>query len=118
VVKSGNPRELIAGIHAVASGGACLSPAIAARMTGRPRDSGLSRAATARAQVQTLTERERDALALLGAGLSNARIAHRLHLVEGTVKGQVSAISPASTGPTGRRPPSSPTTPASPPVAV
>lgn len=92
LVKSGNPRELIAGVHAVAAGGAYLSPAIAARMIGRLRDIGLSRSATARARVRTLTGRERDVLALLGAGLSNAQIAHRLHLVEGTVKGHVSAI--------------------------
>jgi DNA-binding NarL/FixJ family response regulator len=92
LLKSGNPRELIAGVHAVAAGGAYLSPAIAARMIGKLRDSGLSRAATARTQVRTLTERERDVLALLGAGMSNAQIAHRLHLVEGTVKGHVSAI--------------------------
>lgn len=31
-------------------------------------------------------------LALLGAGASNAEIGARLHLVEGTVKGYVSAI--------------------------
>jgi DNA-binding NarL/FixJ family response regulator len=92
LVKSGNPRELIAGVHAVAAGGAYLSPAIAARMIGRLRDSGLGRSASARAQMRTLTERERDVLALLGAGLSNAQIAHRLNVVEGTVKGHVSAI--------------------------
>jgi DNA-binding NarL/FixJ family response regulator len=39
-----------------------------------------------------LSPREREVLALIGEGLSNAQIAQRLHLVEGTVKGYVSTI--------------------------
>ncbi|WP_248961984.1 response regulator [Sphaerisporangium perillae] len=92
LLKSGDPRELIAGVHAVAGGGAYLSPRMAARVIGRLRAGGLSRATAARARVGALTDRERDVLALLGAGLSNAQIANRLGLVEGTVKGHVSAI--------------------------
>jgi DNA-binding NarL/FixJ family response regulator len=92
LLKSGDPRELIAGVHAVARGGAYLSPKVAARVIGELRSTGLSRATTARARVGALTARERDVLALLGAGLSNAQIANRLNLVEGTIKGHVSAI--------------------------
>jgi DNA-binding NarL/FixJ family response regulator len=39
-----------------------------------------------------LTPRERDVLALVGAGRSNQEIARALHLSEGTVKAHVSAI--------------------------
>lgn len=39
-----------------------------------------------------LTPRERSVLALIGEGLSNRRIAQRLALTEGTVKGYVSAV--------------------------
>ncbi|MBE1490432.1 DNA-binding NarL/FixJ family response regulator [Plantactinospora soyae] len=92
LLKSGNPRELIAGVHAIAAGGAYLSPKVAARVIGKLRSTGLSRATTARSRVGTLTQRERDVLALLGAGLSNAQIANQLNIVEGTVKGHVSAI--------------------------
>jgi len=92
LLKSGNPRELIAGIHAVAAGGAYLSPKIAARVIGKLRSTGLSRATTARTKIGVLTQRERDVLALLGAGQSNAQIANQLNIVEGTVKGHVSAI--------------------------
>ncbi|MDF2507002.1 MAG: DNA-binding response regulator, partial [Microbacterium sp.] len=50
------------------------------------------RGAEAREAVAALTDREREVLGLLGAGASNAEIGSRLHLVEGTVKGYVSAI--------------------------
>ncbi|MGZ3144677.1 response regulator [Lentzea chajnantorensis] len=89
LLKSGDPRELIAGVHALAAGGAYLAPKVAARMITRFRG---TRTGAARARVEELTARERDVLALLGEGLSNAQIARRLDLVEGTVKGHVSAI--------------------------
>ena len=92
LLKSGDPRELLAGVHAVADGGAYLSPKVAARVIGKLRSTGLKRAVDAHAKVQQLTDRERDVLALLGAGLSNAQIAAKLYLVEGTVKGHVSTI--------------------------
>ncbi|NKE59483.1 response regulator transcription factor [Lentzea sp. PSKA42] len=89
LLKSGDPRELIAGVHALASGGAYLAPKVAARMISRFRGGRISESRT---RVEALTARERDVLALLGEGLSNAQIARRLNLVEGTVKGHVSAI--------------------------
>lgn len=42
--------------------------------------------------VDTLTEREKDILRLLGAGLPNADIAARLYLSEGTVRNYISTI--------------------------
>ncbi|GAA3427156.1 response regulator [Streptosporangium sandarakinum] len=92
LLKSGDPRELLAGIHAVAEGAACLSPRVAKRVVSALADGRMTREASARERVAALTPRERDVLALLAAGLSNARIARRLHLVEGTVKAHVSSI--------------------------
>ncbi|MBW5484977.1 response regulator [Streptomyces bambusae] len=96
LVKSGEPEELIAGVHAVADGAAYLSPKVAARVVAHlaagATGPGAGRRDAARARAEALTPRERDVLALLGGGLSNARIARRLHLAEGTVKAHVSSI--------------------------
>ncbi|MEU4514221.1 response regulator transcription factor [Nonomuraea wenchangensis] len=92
LLKSGDPRELIAGIHAVAEGAAYLAPRVAQRVIAQLSGGRMARGARARDRIETLTEREREVLALLGAGLSNAEIASRLHIVEGTVKAYVSAI--------------------------
>lgn len=96
LLKSGDPRELIAGVRAVADGAAYLSPKVAKRviaeLSSGPAGGRMSRAAVARSRIEALTDRERDVLALVGAGLSNADIARQLFLVEGTVKSYVSAI--------------------------
>ncbi|MBL1096108.1 response regulator [Streptomyces coffeae] len=92
VLKSGDPRELISGVRAVAEGGAYLSPSVARRVISHLGTGQLGRRATARARTRELTGREREVLALVGSGLSNAEIARRLHLVEGTVKAYVSQV--------------------------
>ncbi|GAA3093471.1 response regulator [Streptosporangium carneum] len=92
LLKSGNPHELINGVHAVAEGGACLSPKVAARVINSFGGERRARGDAIVRQVGVLTDREREVLALLGAGLSNADIGRRLFLVEGTVKVYVSTI--------------------------
>jgi DNA-binding NarL/FixJ family response regulator len=92
LLKSGDPRELIAGIHAVARGAAYLSPRVARSVITQLGGGRMARGAAARDRIEALTEREREVLALLGAGMSNAEIARDLHIVEGTVKAYVSAI--------------------------
>jgi DNA-binding NarL/FixJ family response regulator len=93
VLKSGDPRELIAGVRAVSGGAAYLSPEVAHRIITHLNGSDrLDRAARARTRLESLTGRERDVVGLVGAGLSNAEIAARLHVVEGTVKAHVSAV--------------------------
>ncbi|MEU6787201.1 response regulator transcription factor [Nonomuraea angiospora] len=92
LLKSGDPRELIAGIHAVADGAAYLSPRVAQRVIAHFAGGKMTKGAQARDRVGPLTDREREVLALVGAGMSNAEIARELHIVEGTVKAYVSAI--------------------------
>jgi DNA-binding NarL/FixJ family response regulator len=96
LLKSGDPRELIAGLKAVAEGAAYLSPRVAQRVIAElstgAGGGAMARAAAAKEQVAVLSPRELEVLGLVGAGLSNAEIARRLFLVEGTVKAYVSAI--------------------------
>jgi DNA-binding NarL/FixJ family response regulator len=92
LLKSGDPRELLAAVHAVAGGAAYLAPAVARRVITQLATARTGRSAEARRLVAQLTDREREVLALLGNGLSNAAIAARLFLVEGTVKAYVSSI--------------------------
>ncbi|WP_346921184.1 response regulator transcription factor [Glutamicibacter creatinolyticus] len=76
----------------MAEGAAALSPRIARRVVDRVR--GIDDAAAARAieAVSRLTVREREVLALAGAGHPNAEIAERLVLNEATVKGYMSTV--------------------------
>lgn len=92
LLKSGDPRELLAGVRAVADGAAFLSPRVAQRVIAQLSGDRVSRAAAARERITVLTDREREVLTLVGAGLSNADIAERLFVVEGTVKAYVSTI--------------------------
>ncbi|GAA2807267.1 response regulator [Kribbella solani] len=96
LLKSGDPRELIAGLKAVAEGAAYLSPRVAQRviaeLSSGAGGGAMARAAAAKEQVSALTPRELEVLGLVGAGLSNGEIARRLYLVEGTVKAYVSAV--------------------------
>ncbi|WP_329072084.1 response regulator transcription factor [Amycolatopsis sp. NBC_01480] len=92
LLKAGDPRELLAGIRAVADGAAFLSPKVAHRVISRLSGGQLSRGVAARERIEALTAREREVLTLLGGGLSNADIAARMYVVEGTVKAHVSTI--------------------------
>lgn len=93
LLKDTAPAELIRAVRAAAAGDAYLSPA-ATRHVVEQLASGreAARAEEARTRVTALSEREREVLALLGEGLSNADAGRRLHMSEATVKTYVSRI--------------------------
>ncbi|MBO0713573.1 MAG: response regulator transcription factor [Acidimicrobiales bacterium] len=90
LVKDTEPADLLAAIRVVARGDALLSPGVTRRLiadiAGRP-----GRPAAGH-QLDTLTEREREVLALVATGLTNEEIAERLHLSPLTAKTHVSRI--------------------------
>jgi DNA-binding NarL/FixJ family response regulator len=90
-VKSTPPEDLIGLVRVAADGHTVLSPSAARRLVALSAD-GRERGDDARRRISGLTERERDVLACLGEGLSNADIAARLHLAEATVKSYVSRM--------------------------
>ncbi|WP_028810677.1 response regulator transcription factor [Streptomyces flavidovirens] len=93
LLKDSAPAELIRAVRAAAAGDAYLSPG-ATRHVVEQLASGRApgRAEEARRLVTALSGRERDVLALLGEGLSNADAGKRLHMSEATVKTYVSRI--------------------------
>ncbi|MGY2127411.1 response regulator [Blastococcus sp. SYSU DS0617] len=86
------PREqLVAAVRAAVSGEALLAPALLRRLL----DDYVGRSAAApvaTAGLERLTPREDEVLRLMARGLSNAEIAARLVLGEGTVKTHVARV--------------------------
>ncbi|SHG85631.1 response regulator [Streptoalloteichus hindustanus] len=91
LVKSTPPEDLIGLVRVAADGHTVLSPSAARRLVAASTDEHTARE-RARTLVDQLTSREVEVLTCLGEGLSNARIAQRLHLSEATVKGYVSRM--------------------------
>jgi DNA-binding NarL/FixJ family response regulator len=91
MLKDSPPADLLAGVRLVAAGEALLSPAITRhlieaflqRPTETPQDG---------ASLAVLTDRERDVLALVAKGLSNAEIGGRLYISTATVKTHVARV--------------------------
>lgn len=88
LVKDTEPADLLAGIRAVAAGDALLSPRVTRRLISEFADR--SRGTATPDLLGPLTEREREVVALVGAGLNNQEIAARLFMSPATAKTHVS----------------------------
>jgi DNA-binding NarL/FixJ family response regulator len=95
LLKDVPPADLLSGIRAVASGDAVVSPSVTRRLLDTfahrlpaPDDA----VARADARLDSLTAREREVLAEIARGRSNAEIAGQLVLSEATVKTHVGRI--------------------------
>lgn len=87
--KGVEPEELVDAIRVVHRGEALLSPTATKALIGRFLDQPDDRRPPILSRLNTLTEREREVLALVGAGLSNQEIAERLVLSQHTAKTHV-----------------------------
>jgi DNA-binding NarL/FixJ family response regulator len=84
------PREdLVKALRGTLEGKVYIDPGVAGKLLNQMMPPRIQPAA---ALTSKLSEREFDILQLIAQGLSNARIAERLHLSEGTVRNNVSAI--------------------------
>ncbi|MGW5424727.1 response regulator [Streptomyces sp. NPDC003943] len=91
LLKNTDAKDLLEAVRTVARGEGLIAPAVTRRLIAEfaapsrpaPPDSAV---------LDALTPREREVLAALGAGLSNAEIAVRLEMAEATVKTHVSKV--------------------------
>lgn len=90
LVKDTEPVELIRAVRVVAAGDALLSPSVTRRLLERVAVDWKDAPDTA--QLRTLTDREREVLALVGRGLTNEEIGRELYLSPLTAKTHVSRI--------------------------
>ena len=91
LLKSVEAPRLIEAVKQVAAGEGVLAPQITRRVLTAFAASARE-PASAPAGLDELTDREREVLGCLGAGLSNAQIGTRLHIGETTVKTHVSRV--------------------------
>ncbi len=79
----GDLEVFAAAVRQVGDGGSVVDPAVVASLVGKPQPAS---------HLDTLTEREREILALMAEGASNASIGERFFLSQRTVESHVRAI--------------------------
>ncbi len=90
LVKDTEPAELIHGVRVVARGDALLAPSVTRRLIAE--FAGRVEPPAPNPRLNALTDREREVMTLVAAGLSNDEIAARLVLSPATAKTHVSRI--------------------------
>lgn len=90
LVKDTEPDELLRAVRAVGAGDALLSPGVTRRLIEEFAARSRPPAGAGEGNLDRLTEREREVMALVGLGLSNEEIARRLVVSPLTAKTHVS----------------------------
>ncbi|GAA3787546.1 response regulator transcription factor [Sphaerisporangium flaviroseum] len=93
LLKDTPPRDIVQAVRTVAAGEAMLSPSVTRQLIEHVADpAAASRRDRARAQLDRLTDRQREVAMALGRGHSNAEIGAELHMTVPTVKAHVSQL--------------------------
>ncbi|KJK53263.1 LuxR family transcriptional regulator [Lentzea aerocolonigenes] len=92
VLKESEPARLLAAINAVASGEMQFSPTVMRRLVAAYLRGDTAVAPWSAVGLDELTGREREVLRLVGTGLTNAAIAAKLTVTEGTVKTHLNRV--------------------------
>jgi DNA-binding NarL/FixJ family response regulator len=92
LLKDTAPEELLAAIRVLAAGDALLAPSITRRLIREFADRPDPGARTPPALLDTLSSREREVLAEVAGGWSNAEIGEHLHISAATAKTHVSRL--------------------------
>jgi DNA-binding NarL/FixJ family response regulator len=90
LVKDTDPAQLLHAVRVAASGEALLSPSVTRRLIAE--FAARLPASRPAVQLDALTDREREVMTLVGAGLSNQEIAERLVVSPATAKTHVSRV--------------------------
>lgn len=90
LLKDTRPEQLLEAVHAVVAGQVRLDPAVTAGVVSRLRRAG--RLSGDPQRLDVLTPREREVLAAVARGLSNAEVAAELFVSPGTVKTHVASL--------------------------
>ncbi len=86
VLKTASPQEIIRAVYEVAEGRSVLDPSVAHKLVRHVTGKEVS------PQVQPLTARELEVLALVAKGYTNKAIAAQLHISDRTVQGHLAHI--------------------------
>lgn len=92
LVKDTEPAQLIDAVRVVAQGDSLLSPSVTRRLLAQVAATSAARELPAAHRLGELTAREREVLAQIGAGKTNAEIAAALFITPLTAKTHVSRI--------------------------
>jgi DNA-binding NarL/FixJ family response regulator len=90
LLKNAAPEDVVRAVRSVAAGDSVLDPAVAGRVMAR--FAHRSPPAESRRALESLTEREKDVLALLARGFNNLEVAAALEVSEATAKTHVSRV--------------------------
>jgi DNA-binding NarL/FixJ family response regulator len=88
LVKDTEPADLLRAVRAAAAGDALLSPSVTRRLV--EEFATRAKPASLSPELNLLTDREREVMGLVAAGLSNDQIAERLYVSPATAKTHVS----------------------------